>query len=81
MEGDSKICMDALNGDDTCYPWKIDSICSDLKRLSLAFNFCSFCWARREAKNVAHGLTKFTSLHNRSLCCTHSSPPPSVLEA
>ena len=56
--------MDALNGDDTCYPWKIDSICSDSKRLSLAFNCCSFCWVRREANNVA------LCLANCLLLCT-----------
>ncbi len=78
VEGDSKICLDALNGDDICYPWKIDSICYDSKMLSLAFNSCSFCWVRQEANNVSHCLAKFASLCNLSFCCNNSSLPPSL---
>ena len=49
--------------------------------LGLTFNFCSFCWVRREANNVAHCLAKFASLHNLYLYYNHSSLPPSILEA
>ena len=66
-----------VNGDDTCYSWKIDSICYDWKRLSLTFNFCSFCWVRRETNNVVHCLAKFASMQNLSLCYNNSSHPPS----
>ena len=78
----SIICLYALNGDGICYLWKINSICFDSKRLNLTFNFCSFCWVRREINNVAYCLTRFASLHNLSLlCCNHSSLSSSGLEA
>lgn len=73
--------MDTLNGDDTCYSWKIDSICFDSKRLSLVFNCCSFRWVKQEANIVAHCLVKFSSLYNLFLCCNHSFLRLSVLEA
>jgi hypothetical protein len=33
VEGDSKICMDALNGSEENWNWKIDNLCFEAKLL------------------------------------------------
>ena len=33
-------------------------ICNDVRSLAVDFNFCSFCWVKREANMVAHTLAK-----------------------
>lgn len=79
--GVSKICMDAINGDDLDRPWKIDSLCCDLNMHSLCFNSYFFCWVRREANYVAYSLTKFAVYQKLSFCCKKSSLLPSFFEA
>ena len=33
-------------------------ICDDVRSLAIDFNFCSFCWVKREANMIAHTLAK-----------------------
>jgi ribonuclease HI len=59
VEGDAKICFDALNGDMNSQLWKINSLCWNAKLFSSSFIACSFCWVRREVDNVTHCMVKF----------------------
>jgi hypothetical protein len=81
VEGDSKICFDALNGADDSWPWKIDTFVFYSKLLSLEFSSCCFCWVRREANNVVYTLAKFAAHHYLAFCCKKNSLHSSVLEA
>ena len=75
MEGDAKICFDALNGNEDCNHWKIDFICSDSKMLSFLFISHCFFWVRREANNVAHVMAKFALVQNHAFCCNKTYLP------
>ena len=43
IEGDAKICFDAINGDLEKCSWAIASQCNDLVVLSKEFVSCNFC--------------------------------------
>uniref|UniRef100_A0A2N9JAY5 RNase H type-1 domain-containing protein n=1 Tax=Fagus sylvatica TaxID=28930 RepID=A0A2N9JAY5_FAGSY len=45
VEGDAKICIEAISASSNTIPWKIFSIVANIKFLALAFSACSFCWS------------------------------------
>ncbi len=61
IEGDSKICIDALNGNLNSVNWSISSIVCNISELCKYFSSYSFFWTRREANGVAHSLAKAAS--------------------
>jgi hypothetical protein len=67
VEGDAKLCLDAINGDGSNVTWKICTLVSNIKLLALSFNYCSFSWVCRDANNVAHSLAKFAASQPTSL--------------
>ena len=64
MEGDAKVCFDALNGDLENRSWAIASQCSDMIELSKEFVSCNFCQIKRDANFVAHSLAKSHKKHD-----------------
>jgi ribonuclease HI len=81
VEGDAKICLDAIMEELSSCPWRIRSLISNIKCLALNFVFCRFCWVGRCANELAHSLAKFVSTCPISLRCNPSYLPPSVREA
>ncbi len=81
VEGDEKICYDALNEDVNSQLWKISSLCWNSKLLSSFITSYSLCWVRREANTVAHSIAKFVVNLNHTFPCNKTFLPSSVLEA
>jgi|UniRef100_A0A2N9I137 ribonuclease HI len=42
IDGDAKVCLDALSGDTSTYPWKIQTLYLNALDLTSYFSFCSF---------------------------------------
>ena len=81
VEGDSKICMDALNGSEENWNGKIDNLCFEAKLLCISFVSVCFYWFGREANNLAHSLAKVAASLNSAFVCNQQSLPPSAVEA
>jgi ribonuclease HI len=82
IEGDSKICIDALNGNLNSVNWSISSLVCNITELCKYFSSCSFFWTRREANGVAHSLAKAASSLRSPFffsCCCNSSSLPSIV--
>ena len=59
MEGDAKICFDALNLGLLNFEWSTSVPLNDVVEISRCFDSCAFCWVRREAKCLRIGLLPF----------------------
>ena len=81
IEGDAKVCFDALNGDLEKCSWTIVSRCSDMVELSKEFVSCNFCWIKRDVYFAAHSLAKFASYNKLTFSCNISSLPLTDWEA
>jgi ribonuclease HI len=81
IEGDAKVCFDAINGDLEKCNWTIAFQCNDMVVLSKKFESCTFCWIKRDANFVAHSLAKFASCNKLIFSCNISSLPPPVWKA
>jgi ribonuclease HI len=82
IEGDSKICINALNGNLNSVNWSISSIVCNIFDLCKYFSSCFFFWTRREANGVAHSLAKAASSLRSPLffsCCCNSSSLRSIV--
>ena len=44
IDGDAKVCLDALSGDTSTYPWKIKTLCLNALHVTSCFSFFSFDW-------------------------------------
>ena len=69
VESDSKLCVDAIGLDKADCDRNISTLCNDAIGLAAEFNFCKFCWIKREANMAMHTLTK--------LCTPQELPVPS----
>ena len=58
IEGDSKICFDALSDKGSLPPWSISNIVSDVFSVSLSFISVSFVWVKRVCNMAAHAAAK-----------------------
>jgi hypothetical protein len=81
VEGDAKVCIDAILGFPTNTPWKIYTFIANISSLVSLFHSCCFCWVGREANQMAHCLAKFGSHLTGSFQCNDSNLPPSLQEA
>ena len=61
VESYSKICVDYLLQANSVSSWNIEVLCGDAMSLAAEFNFCSFCWVKREANMIAHTLAKLVT--------------------
>ena len=72
MEGDSKICLDALSKAGSSADWSISST-RDTAILSVFFDNCKFCWVKRSLNSAAkYAVTLKTGF----LCNNYDLPPP-----
>ena len=81
VEGNAKICIEAITEVVATIPWRILSLVNIIMVLALEFPTCSFCWVRTDANGMAHSLAKFTSSLPSCFFCNSSNLPPSVHEA
>lgn len=81
VEGDAKVCIDAVSVTPDKAPWKIQTLMANVFILVVNFNMCVFSWVHRNANSMAHNLAKFASLHPYVFSCNNSDVPPSVHEA
>jgi ribonuclease HI len=56
VESDAQVCMNALLLDAVGCEWRIYNLRSDILDLASKFDFCEFCWVKREANMAAHSL-------------------------
>ncbi|KAL0013205.1 hypothetical protein SO802_000274 [Lithocarpus litseifolius] len=63
IEGDSKICFDALSTKNSMPPWNISHIVSDVLSASKSFISVYFIWVRRVCNTAAHEAARF-ALHS-----------------
>ncbi len=78
VEGDSKICCDALNNMDSELAWCVYSVLFNILECRKSFSSCSFVWIRREANEVARAMAKFASQSRTCFNCNMSSLPKPV---
>ena len=81
VEGDAKICFEAIMVENAETPWRILSIISNVKLLALKFSSCSFCWVRGDANDVAYSLAKCASSQPLSVSYNSTNLPFSIHEA
>ncbi len=80
VEGDAKVCIDAVSVTPDKAPWKIQTLMANVFILVVNFNMCVFSWVRRNANSVAHNLVKFASLHSYVFSCNNLDSPFSIHE-
>jgi hypothetical protein len=80
VEGDAKICIEAITEVAATIPWRILSLVNIIKVLALEFPSCLFCWVRRDANGMAHSLAKFASSLPSCFSCKSSNLPFSMNE-
>uniref|UniRef100_A0A2N9G9A9 Reverse transcriptase domain-containing protein n=1 Tax=Fagus sylvatica TaxID=28930 RepID=A0A2N9G9A9_FAGSY len=81
VESDSKMVVDLLLQENCDGNWNIEVICNDVRSLAVDFNFCSFCWVKREANMVAHTLAKLGPQLELPAVFFPKNLPPLVEEA
>ena len=59
IEGDSKICFDALSDKGSLPQWIISNIVCDVFSVGLSFISVSFVWVKRVCNMAAHTAAKF----------------------
>ena len=81
VEGDSKICPDALSNAEDPSDWSISSITQDTVVLSTFFDNCKFYWVRRSMNSAAHSAAKYVAALKASFLCNKYDLPPPILKA
>ena len=81
VESDSKMVVDLLLQDNYVGNWNIEVIYNDVRSLAVDFNFCSFCWVKREANMVAYTLAKLGPQLELPAVFFPKNLPPLVEEA
>ena len=77
VEGDLKICFDALSKAEEPSDWSISSIIHNAAGMSVSFDKCEFCWVKRSLNSAAHLAAEYAvSLKVGFLCNNYDLPPP-----
>uniref|UniRef100_A0A2N9GBJ0 RNase H type-1 domain-containing protein n=1 Tax=Fagus sylvatica TaxID=28930 RepID=A0A2N9GBJ0_FAGSY len=58
VEGDTKVCIDAVAGATDKPPWRIQSFVDDIAILIVKFNSCCFCWVGRDANSMKNKMQR-----------------------
>ena len=69
IEGDSKICFDALADKGSLPPWVISNLVCDVFSACLSFISVSFVWVERVCNMAAHAAAKF-AIHSPVSSCS-----------
>lgn len=81
IEGDAKLCFNAINGDVQNCHWNAKTLLDKAMELKAYFANRCFCWVKREYNAVAHALAKTVSPLSPVLKCNNYSLPPDVWDA
>ena len=81
VEGDSKICFDALSKAKEPSNWSISSIIHDAADTSVSFDNCEFCWVKRSLNSAAHSAAKYAIAFKVGFLCNNCDLPPPILKA
>ena len=81
VEGDSKICLDALSKAKEPSDWSISSITRGTVVLSVFFDNCKFCWVKRSLNSAAHSAAKYAISLKVGFLCNKHDLPPHILKA
>ena len=81
MEGNSKICFDALSKAEEPSNWSISSIIHDAADTSVSFDNCEFCWVKRSLNSAAHSAAKYAIALKVGFLCNNCDLPPHILKA
>ena len=81
VEGDSKICFDALSKADEPSDWSISSIIHDAADMSVSFDNCEFCWVERSLNLAAHSTAKYAIALKVGFLCNNCDLPSPILKA
>ena len=81
VEGDAKVCVDAINVGNDETSWRILPIITNAKNMISIFCSCSFNWVRRNANFVTYILAKVASSQPICLSCNSTNLSPSIHKA
>ena len=81
VEGDAKICIEAITEESTTIPWRILSLVNIIKVLALEFLTCSFCWVGEMLMAWLISLPSLHLLYPLAFFCNSSNLPFSMHEA
>ena len=81
VEGNSKICFDALSKAEEPSNWSISSIIHDAADTSVSFDNCEFCWVKRSLNSTAHSTAKYATVLKVGFLCNNCDLPPIILKA
>jgi hypothetical protein len=80
IEGDAKLCIEAIFAAPLSIPWGLQALVYNINCFVLKFATCSSCWVPRDVNALAHSLAKFTASRPFCLLCNNTNLPPSVRE-
>ena len=78
IEGDSKMCIEALRTQNLDVPWRISRCLIEIYRLTSFLSNCSFNWLRREANCAAHELATWSLQNHLIGSFDFGAGPPSL---
>ena len=78
VEGDAKVCVDAINVGNDETSWRILPIITNAKNMISIFCSCSFNWVRRNANFVTYILAKVASSQPICLSCNSTNLSSSI---
>ncbi len=64
IEGDSKVCIEAISKDGTKIPWKIATVIDDIKNIASCIPYINYSWVYRENNVTAHELASRSLKHS-----------------
>ncbi|XP_050266452.1 uncharacterized protein LOC126710119 [Quercus robur] len=76
IEGDAKLCFDALSSTPSSANWSIMNIIDNIKSLTPSFVSCTFLWVRRLCNIPAHTAAKLALATDFSFCFSSNILPP-----
>ena len=81
VEGDSKICFDALSKAKDPIDWSISSIIRDAADMSVSFDNCEFGWVKRSLNSIAYSTAKYAIALKVGFLFNNCNLPPPILKA
>ncbi|KAL0013188.1 hypothetical protein SO802_000257 [Lithocarpus litseifolius] len=79
IEGDAKVCFDAINAPNQPFPWCIRTQLLNTIAVAEFFFSCSFVWISRTGNGVAHQVAKFSLLSHLAFMLLLDNLPPTLL--
>ena len=64
IEGNSKVCIEAISKDGTKIPKKIATIINDIRKIASCISYINYSWVYRESNVTAHELASQSLKHS-----------------